>query len=186
MTAHADDLVLTTPRLRGSPLCADDSDDLAALHRDQQVLAAFGAGPLTAEETREFLERRLRHWREHGFGIWVFRDAAGSFVGRCGIHRWSLDGVDEVELGYVVRSALWSRGYATEMGHAVVSHALSALGLATLVGFTRRENVRSRRVLEKLGFVFEREFAAEGEQSVLYRGHRGVEPVPAASVDALH
>lgn len=65
--------------------------------------------------------------------------------------------MDEVELGYVVRSALWSRGYATEMGHAVASHAFSALGLASLVGFTRRENARSRRVLEQLGFVFERE-----------------------------
>lgn len=94
--------------------------------------------------------------------------------------------MDEVELGYVVRSALWSRGYATEMGHAVASHAFSALGLASLVGFTRRENARSRRVLEQLGFVFEREFAAEGEQSVLYRRRRGVEPTPAASADALH
>ena len=43
---------LTTPRLRGLPLAETDFDDLYALHRDERVLAAFGADPLTAEETR--------------------------------------------------------------------------------------------------------------------------------------
>jgi RimJ/RimL family protein N-acetyltransferase len=165
---------LATGRLRGLPLSATDLGDLGALHRDERVLAAFGAGPMTADETRAFFERRLRHWGDHGFGIWVFRDAAGSFVGRCGIHRWRLDDVDEVELGYVVRSELWSQGYATEMGDAVVGYSFSALRLASLVGFTRADNARSRRVLEKLGFLFERDFVADGEQSVLYRRRRDV------------
>ena len=75
----------------------------------------------------------------------------------------------EVELGYVVRSHLWSQGYATEMGGAVVEHAFAALGLPTLVAFTRPRNMASRRVLEKLGFAFERAFAVDGKGSVLYR-----------------
>jgi [ribosomal protein S5]-alanine N-acetyltransferase len=168
--------VLITPRLRGLPLSEADFDDLYALHRDPQVLAAFGADLLTAEETREFLERKLAHWREHGFGIWMFSDPAGGFVGRCGIHRWSLDGRNEVELGYIVRSELWSQGYATEIGQAVVNEAFSALRLPTLVGFTRPDNLPSRRVLEKLGFAYEQTFVADGEESVLYRRDRGGDP----------
>jgi RimJ/RimL family protein N-acetyltransferase len=76
--------VIVTPRLRGLPLAETDFDDLYALHRDERVLAAFGADPSTAEETREFLDQKLGHWREHGFGIWMFRDPGGAFVGRCG------------------------------------------------------------------------------------------------------
>jgi RimJ/RimL family protein N-acetyltransferase len=163
---------LVTPRLRGLPLSEDDFDDLHALHRDERVLAAFGADPASAEETREFLERKIAHWRARGFGIWMFRDPRGTFVGRCGIHRWALDGREEVELGYIVRSELWSQGYATEIGAAVVGHAFSVLGLPTLVGFTRPDNVRSRRVLVKLGFAYERTFVAHAEESVLYRLHR--------------
>lgn len=72
---------LVTTRLRGLPLSEADFDDLYALHRDERVLAAFGADPGTAEETREFLDRKLAHWREHGFGIWMFRDTVGAFVG---------------------------------------------------------------------------------------------------------
>jgi RimJ/RimL family protein N-acetyltransferase len=163
---------LVTRRLRGLPLSEADFDDLHALHRDERVLAAFGAEPDTPEDTRAFLDRKLAHWREHGFGIWMFRDPDYAFVGRCGIHRWSLDGQDEVELGYIVRSELWSQGYATEIGAAVVDHAFSVLRLPALVGFTRPENARSRRVLEKLGFTYERTFVAHDEESVLYRRWR--------------
>jgi hypothetical protein len=93
----------------------------------------------------------------------MFRDHDGVFVGRCGIHRWTLDGREEVELGYIVRPELWRTGYATEMGAAVVDHAFSALRLPALVGFTRPDNLPSRRVLEKLAFKYERTFVSHGE-----------------------
>jgi [ribosomal protein S5]-alanine N-acetyltransferase len=157
--------LLVTDRLRGLPLVEADFDDLVGLHRDRRIVTP----EMTAAETREWLEWRLAHWRDHGFGVWMFRDAAGEFVGRCGIHRWRLDGKPEVEIGYVVRSELWSQGYATEMGRAVVDHAFGALGLETLVAFTRPRNLASRRVMEKLGFLFERAFAVDGKGSVLYR-----------------
>jgi RimJ/RimL family protein N-acetyltransferase len=160
---------LATLRLRGRPLAESDYDDLHALHRDGRVLAWFGAEPDTPAETRAFLDRKLAHWREHAFGSWMFRDPGGAFIGRCGIHRWSLEGKPEVELGYIVRSELWSHGYATEMGAAVVEDAFSALALPELVGFTRPDNLASRRVLEKLGFDYERPFVAHGEDAVLYR-----------------
>jgi RimJ/RimL family protein N-acetyltransferase len=174
-----------TRRLVGSPLAESDFADLCALHRDERVVAAFNAEPNTEDETREFLDRKLGHWRKHGFGIWMFRDEAGEFVGRSGIHRWQFEDLDEVELGYVVRSELWGQGYATEMSKAVMRHAAEGLGMRELVGFTLRENVRSQRVLEKLGFEFERSFFDEdGEDLVLYRGSlAGVLSRPPGSFD---
>jgi hypothetical protein len=99
----------------------------------------------------------------------MFRDEDGIFIGRCELHRWRFEELDEVELGYVVRSELWGRGYATEMSSAVVRHAEEALGLNELVGFTMQDNPRSQHVLEKLGFELERPFVDEGENLVLYR-----------------
>lgn len=163
---------LRTARLVGLPLSSADFDDLYRLHRDQMVLAPFGASPSSREETQEFLDRKLAHWAEHGFGIWMFRDEAGAFVGRCGIHRWTFEDLREVELGYIVRSDLWSQGYATEIGAAVVEHAFEELGLPRLVGFTKPDNAASRRVLEKLGFAYDRTFVDDGEEAVLYRRSR--------------
>jgi RimJ/RimL family protein N-acetyltransferase len=161
--------LIDTLRLRGLPLSEADFDDLYALHRDERVLAAFGADRSSADGVREWLDRKLAHWREHGFGVWMFRDPDGAFVGRCGIHRWTLDGRPEVELGYIVHADLWGQGYATEIGAAVVDYAFLVLDLGELVGFTRPDNLGSRRVLEKLGFVFERTFFTDDEESVLYR-----------------
>ena len=160
---------IATPRLSGRPLEDNDFAELCRLHRDELVVSAFGAEPSTDEQTREFLDRKLAHWRDHGFGIWMFFDDDGAFVGRCGIHRIVIDGRDEVELGYIVRSELWSNGYATEMAVAVAAHAFSALALPELVGFTLPDNLRSRRVLEKAGFVYERTFVGDGKPTVLYR-----------------
>ena len=157
--------MIVTARLRGAPLDESDLARLCDLHRDERVLAAFDAEPMTDDETRVFLERKLAHWREHGFGIWMFCDADGAFVGRCGIHRWR----DEVELGYVVRSELWNQAYATEMAAAIARHAFTDVGLPELVAFTRVENTASRRVLEKVGFGYERDFVDDGVRSVLYR-----------------
>ena len=157
--------MIVTPRLRGAPLAESDLADLCVLHRDERVLAAFGAEPETDEDTRQFLTRKLEHWREHGFGIWMFRDPAGTFIGRCGIHNWRT----ETELGYIVKPPLWGQGYATEMATAVASHVFAALELSSLVAFTHADNLASRRVMDKVGFRYERDFLEDGVQNVLYR-----------------
>jgi hypothetical protein len=100
----------------------------------------------------------------------MFHDGDGDFIGRAGLHRWRFERLDEVELGYVVRSDLWGQGLATEMGAALVRHAAEVLELNELVGFTMEDNYRSKRVLEKLGFELERPFVDDdGENLVLYR-----------------
>jgi len=162
--------MIVTSRLRGRPLEESDLADLLVLHRDQRVLSAFGAERGTDDDTRQFLARKLAHWKEHGFGIWMFRDPTGTFIGRCGIHRWR----SEVELGYIVEPSFWGQGFATEMATAVAGHAFTALGLSNLVAFTRKENLASRRVMDKVGFLYERDFHDDGIQNVLYR-------LPAAS-----
>jgi RimJ/RimL family protein N-acetyltransferase len=55
------------------------------------------------------------------------------------------------------------------MAIAVADHAFRALDLSSLVAFTREENVASRRVMEKVGFVYERDFLDDGVQNVLCR-----------------
>lgn len=164
---------IETRRLRGLPLAESDFADLRALHRDEQVMASFGE--ISAEqddETREWLEEKLAHWQEHGFGVWVFRDPEGALVGRCGIHHCVVVGRAEVELGYIVRSELWSQGYGTEMAEAVAEHAFSELGLEELVAFTAPGNLPSLRVMEKAGFRYELTYVKKDRAGVLYRLRR--------------
>ena len=61
---------------------------------------------------------------------------------------------DDIQLAYELSPAAWGCGYTTEAGHAVLKHAFETLKrLDRVVAYTRPENVRSVRVLEKLRFI---------------------------------
>ena len=74
-----------------------------------------------------------------------------------------------MEIGWAVVPERWGEGLGTELARASVAVAFGELGLDTVVAFTQPGNAASRRVMEKAGFVFERDFAHAGLPHVLYR-----------------
>jgi ribosomal-protein-alanine N-acetyltransferase len=145
------------------------------MHRDPRVMATLappGApnGLLSDEQTRQFLRRHLEHWERYGYGLWAFRDRAnGRFVGRAGLSNTHVGGHDEVELAYALVAEYWGRGLATEMAREILAVAFEQFGLTDLVCFTLRTNRASRRVMEKVGFEYERDIVHAGQPHVLYR-----------------
>ncbi len=142
---------------------------LVGLFQDPRVAATLG-GPITVIEAKNRLEENDRHWNVNGFGFWVFHDKrSGDFVGRGGLRRVRVEGTFETEIAYAVASDYWDRGLATEMADAIVDIAFRKLNLADLVAFTLPTNVASRRVMEKVGFSYERDIQHAGLPHVLYR-----------------
>ncbi len=157
-----------TERLVVEPLVLAHADELATLHADERVMATMG-GTGTAEESREWLERNLRHAEEPGFGVFVFRDpGTRAFVGRGAVRRLVIGGRGEVEIGYALAAEMWGRGLATEMAGWLVAYA-TAHGTPELVAYTEPTNLASQRVLEKAGFAYERDVEHHGARQVLYR-----------------
>jgi RimJ/RimL family protein N-acetyltransferase len=66
-----------TARLTAQPVTEADAPFLLALWSDRRVTEMTG-GARTAEQTGAALSQAVRHWRVHGFGRWIIRDAAGS------------------------------------------------------------------------------------------------------------
>jgi [ribosomal protein S5]-alanine N-acetyltransferase len=157
-----------TARIRAERLSLDHLAELCAMHRDPRVMATLG-GVRSDESTRNFLAANLSHWERHGFGLWILRDEAGRFLGRAGIRHLDIEGNDEIELAYAFLADYWGRGLATEIARALLATAWTQLNLPNLVGYTTTANVPSRRVLEKVGFAFERTLDYAGEACVLYR-----------------
>ena len=113
--------------------------------------------------TRKLLAENAAHWERYGFGLWLFRDrASGAFAGRGGLRHVAVEGADEVELAYALMAPYWNRGLATEMGAALLALGFDRLGLDDLVCFTMTTNHASRRVMEKLGFLYEHDFERAG------------------------
>lgn len=95
-----------TRRLRASRLANDDLDDLATPHLDPEV-SRFLGGVRTPEATAAYLETNIRHWTDHGVGLWTLRTGDGAFVGRAGLRYVDLEGVPELEIAYTFAKPAW-------------------------------------------------------------------------------
>lgn len=159
----------TTDRIKARRLTPGDLDDLATLYQTPEVTATLG-GSRSREEVIQALERHLNHWDEYGFGYFIFEDKeSGAFMGRGGLQRCNVDGRDEVEVGYAFMPDYWGKGFATQVAHELLRIGFEELNLASIIGFTLPGNEASKRVLEKNGFVFEKEMMYKGLPHVLFR-----------------
>jgi RimJ/RimL family protein N-acetyltransferase len=133
-----------------------DLDGYRALFLDREVerwLRIPPEPPFSEADMFAKLSEDRWHWEEHGFGPWVLIEReGGELIGRCGLKHQMVDGEQEVELGWAVRSDRWSRGYATEASRAAIEWA-PELGLGELVALIMEDNTASRRVAEKLGMA---------------------------------
>jgi RimJ/RimL family protein N-acetyltransferase len=130
-----------------------DLPAFAALNADPGVMELLG-GPLSHEQTAGFLTRIETSWSSRGYGLYAAElRATRAFAGFIGLanHRAL---ADEVEIGWRLARSAWGQGLATEGALAVRDLAYSRLGLRQLVSITTSENVRSIRVMEKLGFAY--------------------------------
>jgi len=165
---HAVDELQTT-RLHLLRMREDDFDDLARMHRDERVMATLG-GVRSDAKTQAVLEGLLAHWDMHGFGVWTLREpGTGRFAGRGGLRLLEVEGRPELEVLYGFMPDFWGQGLATEVAAESVRVAFEELGRDELVCFTLPTNLASRRVMEKVGFRYEKDFVRLDLPHVLYR-----------------
>jgi RimJ/RimL family protein N-acetyltransferase len=145
---------LVTARLHLRPVQTTDRAAVVSLSADPRVMQWLG-GVQTAEQARSWLDRQLAHWEQHGFGRFLVA-CDGAFVGFAGLSRLEFDLgiVPGVEIAWRLAHEHWGRGYATEAARAVLDDGFGRLGLADIVAVTTPGNMRSRRVMERLGMVY--------------------------------
>jgi [ribosomal protein S5]-alanine N-acetyltransferase len=143
---------LTTARLRLRPFTAADHDAIHAIYADPDVMRHVGNGPHRAlQETQNALRIYGDVLARHGYSFLAVTELdGGALVGDGGLYPLGGQGPD-VELGYTLARDAWGRGYATELGRALVDHAFTVLGVPRVVAQVEPANLASRRVLEKLG-----------------------------------
>jgi [ribosomal protein S5]-alanine N-acetyltransferase len=163
---------IETARLRGERVRPEHESDLVRMEQDPRMFPTLWGRPEppTVAEIRSGLGRRRDHWERHGFGMWLLRDrGTGAMVGRGGLQQTEVSGELEVEVAWAIVADRWNEGLATELAHAAVHAAFTELGLPGLVAVTLPHNGASRRVMEKVGFAYERDVVHADLPHVLYR-----------------
>jgi GrpB-like predicted nucleotidyltransferase (UPF0157 family)/predicted acetyltransferase len=170
----------STAHLYAKKLEQTDLDQLISMDSNVEVMQTLG-GTRAPEQTKSGLESNLKHWQENQFGAWMFYlKETGEWVGRAALRQINIDGIDEIEVAYALLPQFWNRGLATEMAKACCEIAFEVLRFNNVVCFTLTTNDASKRVMEKAGFVFEKNIIHAGFPHVFYRlkNPRKVEVVP--------
>lgn len=157
-----------TARLDARRLSGGDFAELCIMHKDARVMAALG-GVRSDEVTKEYAQANELHWCQYGFGTWALRSKDGDFAGRTALRHITIEGVDDIELGYSFMPQFWEKGMATEIAKAVVEIGFRHCALDSIIAFTLVDHIASRRVMEKLDFQFEADREIKGELCAVYR-----------------
>jgi RimJ/RimL family protein N-acetyltransferase len=164
--------VIQTARLRLRRWQPADREPFAAMNADPRVMEFFTA-VLTREESDAMMERIEARFEQSGYGLWAVEVVGGTpFAGYVGLSMPSFDAkfTPCVEIGWRLAAEHWGMGYATEGARAALAYGFEVIGLSEIVSFTVPDNVRSRRVMEKLGMNYDpRE---DFDHPNVPRGHR--------------
>ncbi len=147
--------VLETERLLLRRWRGSDREPFARLNSDLRVME-FMPGPLTREESDAFVARIESHFEKYGFGLFAAEmQRDHSFIGFMGLSvpTFQAHFTPCVEIGWRLAADHWGRGLATEGGQEIFRYAFGVLELESLVSFTAAVNLRSQRVMQRLGMT---------------------------------
>jgi RimJ/RimL family protein N-acetyltransferase len=128
----------------------------------------FFPSTLTAAESDALADRIEAHFNKHSFGGFAAElRETGVFIGYIGLAIPTFEAnfllppsaqanpnpSPVVEIGWRLAHSAWGQGLATEGARAITRYAFETLNLPSLVSFTVPANLRSRRVMEKIGMV---------------------------------
>ena len=152
-------MILETKRLYVREYTLEDLPASHTILSDKETMYAWGHG-FSIDESKEWLEKQLKSYKENGFGIWAIIDkASGTIIGNAGLDRASINLTNQksivkqevVEIGYIVAKRFWGQGLGTEAARAVQEYAFKVLGLERVYCLIKEDNFASMRVARKLG-----------------------------------
>ena len=135
--------------------------DFAAIHSysaDPRVTRYLFFGPRDEESTAEYLDGLLASQREvprTRFELAVEEIESGRVIGACDL---SLIERDVADLGYMLGTPDWGKGFATEISLALIDAAFLELRAERVISTVDVNNQASIRVLEKIGMRWEAVF----------------------------
>lgn len=159
--------MITTDRLRLEPITADHFEAHARIVGDADVMRYIIDEPMTRAQAWWNIARYIGHWQIRGYGMYAaIEKSTGEIIGHMGF--LNAEGGRGFELGWILATSAWGKGYASEGTRALVAHAFGPLGQSHIVCVINRDNARSIAVAGRLGATLEREEVESGKPLRIY------------------
>ncbi len=160
---------LETERLYLRQATADDDAFILKLLNEPSWLRFIGDRHIrTQADARRYISEILvPTYTRFGFGLYLVETKeTAEPIGLCGLIK--RDSLADVDIGFALLRRHWHRGYAFESACAVIQHARKTFALRRIVAITDPRNDASIKLLERLGFVYDRMVSFEKITLKLY------------------
>lgn len=145
--------IITAGSLRLEPQMAAHAEEMFAVLSDPAIHAHENAPPRSLEWLRERfarLESRRSADGQEQWLNWVIRLPGGELIGYV---QATLRADGRSAIAYELASAYWGRGLAREALQGMIAELAAHYGVRSLSAVLKRGNLRSLRLLERLGFT---------------------------------
>ena len=152
----ASNTTIETNRLILRPWKASDTLPFAQLNQDHKVTEFLYQPPATLESAQARIDYFMQHLAKYGFTFWAAELKQNhTFIGFIGLaHVITPPLAPAIEIGWRLASQYWNQGLATEGAQTVLSFAFNQLNLPEIIAFTATQNLRSSRVMKKIGMQY--------------------------------
>jgi len=145
-----------TERLLLVPSVEDNFDDYKKMFTNEQIMKFSRFSHKRSEE--ELLENfklvMQSVQQKHVFAWRIIPKSDDSDIGRiniASIARYS----SRVDIGYVLLPEYWGQGIMMEAAQRIIDYLFKTINIHKICATTNNENIRSKKLLEKLGFQLE-------------------------------
>ena len=160
--------ILETERLLLREFNPDDTEFILQLLNSPGWLEFIGDRNVKTKEdaANYLLNGPIKSYTVNGFGLsMVALKDSGIPIGMCGLIRRAT--LEHVDIGFAFLPEFSGNGYAFEIASAVITHAKTELKLKQIVAITIPTNVRSIKLLNKIGLHFEKYIKMPGDEEQL-------------------
>ncbi|MDT3404180.1 GNAT family N-acetyltransferase [Mucilaginibacter terrae] len=109
----------------------------------------------------------LMNYAVNGFGLYMVElRGSGEPIGMCGLLKREY--LAHLDIGYALLPQYEGNGYAYEAAAATVEYSFNQLNQQTLAAITNIQNQRSIKLLNKLGFTYDKNIWADGHELMMF------------------
>ena len=148
---------LRTERLALREFVTDDAEFILDLLNQPSFIQFIGdKGVRSVDDAKNYIATGpVESYHRHGFGLYLveLKDSQTP-IGMCGVLK--RESLPDPDLGFAFLPEYWGKGYAFESASAVLDQARNVFKLTQVLAITTPNNDASIKLLERLGFQFER------------------------------
>jgi len=161
-----------TPRLILRPVHESDALFILRLFRSENWLKYIGERDVhTVEEARTYIrEKMYPQLKKEGYGNYlVIRKTDNAKMGTCGL--FDREGLEGIDIGFAFLPEFEGHGYAFEASERLKKAGLEDFKIKNITAITAKYNLRSQRLLERLGMRFTKHVTLpnDTEEIMFYR-----------------